>query len=100
MLDHHDRVGAAGEHAAGGDDAGLVGADPGDGGDAGGEQVGGQVQDGGGVGGGALRVLRAEGEAVHAGAVEAGDVDLGEDVLGEDAAEGVVEGDGLGAQRG
>ncbi|MCY1222143.1 hypothetical protein D9M72_342230 [compost metagenome] len=99
MFHHHHRVGAARQHAAGGDRRGVAGCHFAPRHDAGRQRLAheGQRADlffhrAPGVGG-------LHGKAVDVGAVEAGHVDGGDRVVGEHPAQRRVQGNGLAAQR-
>ena len=87
MLDHHHRVGAARDHAAGRDQGGGAGLDRQLGSTAGSQHFGVERQDAGPFLRSADRIGGAHGEAIDAGAVESGDVHPGDDIAGQHAAQ-------------
>ncbi len=99
VLDHHDRVGAARDHAAGGDRHRLAGLQVERRRDPAGQQLGAQGQAPRGGLAGAVAVRGLQRVAVDVAAVEARDVAGGGDGLGEHPTAQAREGDGLGRQR-
>jgi len=100
VLDHHDRVGATRQHAAGGDRGGRPGHDRHLRRDAGREPLAGEGERAHVLLGRAMGVLRPQREAVHVGAVEARHIDRRDYGGREHPAERPRERDPLLAQRG
>ena len=99
VLDHHDRVGASGQHPAGRDHGCRARNDGVARRHAGGQHLRVEAERPGAQRGSADGVGRAHREPVHAGSVEPGDVDQGDDVAREDAPERVPQRDALGSER-